>query len=192
MCPTFETRGTLAIAGVFKPGAVSTLERDADLSEVLEAFLASQIPNKATQRGYRRHLRHAFALMAVETLAEIQPVHLQSFRGYLLADGRGSATHAQCLIARSATRVIKEAADRAGIKKRITPHCLRHTFAFSSYLYCRNLMAVSKLLGHATISTTQRYVSHLDQLDLRNAIPAFLSGGKGPRVLPTVKKATKE
>lgn len=343
MCPTFETRGTLALAGVFKPGAVSTLERDADLSEVLEAFLTSQIPNKATQRGYRRHLRHAFALMAVETLAELQPVHLQSFRGYLLSDGRGSATHAQCLIAlrsfltwaaamdghtmrmdqvlyllkvpkvhvitpheimtdkeilafieaarvqgsrdlclvlvalgsgvrvaelvnlnvrdirndasggtmihvrqgkgskdrlipvrkevgkavdaylkatnrernahgplflaedraigskgefrlttRSATRVIKEAADRAGIKKRITPHCLRHTFAFSSYLYCRNLMAVSKLLGHATITTTQRYVSHLDQLELRNAIPAFLSGGKGPRVLPTVKKATKE
>lgn len=92
------------------------------------------------------------------------------------------------LTTRSATRVIKEAADRAGIRKRITPHALRHTFAFSCYLYCRDIMAVQKLLGHATVATTMRYLKHLDDLELRRAIPAFLSGGKGPRVLPSVKK----
>jgi hypothetical protein len=32
-----------------------------------------------------------------------------------------------------------------------------------------------------------RYVAHLDELDLRKAIPAGLVGGRGPRVLPSVK-----
>lgn len=64
----------------------------------------------------------------------------------------------------------------------------RHTFAFTSYMYCRNLVAIQKLLGHATIATTQRYVSHLDDLDLRKATPAGLVGGKGPRVSPQIKK----
>lgn len=32
-------------------------------------------------------------------------------------------------------------------------------------------------------------IAHLDQLELRRAIPAFLAGGKGPRVLPSTKKS---
>jgi integrase/recombinase XerD len=82
---------------------------------------------------------------------------------------------------------VKELADKADIRKRITPHALRHTFAFTTYLYCRNLVAVQKLLGHATIATTQRYVAHLDQLDLRKAIPASVVGGKAPAILPSLK-----
>lgn len=49
-------------------------------------------------------------------------------------------------------------------------------------------MAVSQELGHATITTTQRYVAHLDQLDLWKAIPAFLAGGHGPKVQPETRK----
>lgn len=106
---------------------------------------------------------------------------------FMAEDRSMSARENWRLTTRSAARIIKWCAERAGIRKRITPHALRHTFAFSSYIYCRNLVAVSKLLGHATIATTQRYVAHLDQLDLRKAIPAFLAGGKGPRVLPSSK-----
>lgn len=92
------------------------------------------------------------------------------------------------LTTKSASRIVKACAELAGIEKRISPHALRHTFAFSCYLYCRNLVAVSKLLGHSTINTTQRYVAHLDQLDLRKAIPAYLAGGKGPRQRPNDHK----
>lgn len=80
------------------------------------------------------------------------------------------------LSTKSASRIVRSAAEMAGITKRITPHALRHTFAFTTYLFCKNLVAVQKLLGHATIATTQRYVCHLDELDLRRAIPATLSG----------------
>lgn len=337
--PEITIQGNLAGQIEFNPGVVPSVDRETNILEIIESFLASQIPNKKTARGYRRHLTNAFESMAVERLSDLQALHLMTYRGALVADGRGSATHAQALIAlrsflvwcaalgghdmrseqflyllkvpkvtvitphetltqaeilrfldaakascprdhalalvalgsgvrvaelisldirdilddaeggttihvrqgkgskdrlipvrkevrkgiedylkrsgrqagdlgplflsedramhsrdttrlttKSASHIIKHLAEVAGIKKRISPHALRHTFAFSSYLYCRNLMAVSKLLGHSTIATTQRYVQHLDQLDLRKAIPAFLAGGKGPAVLPSIKK----
>jgi len=92
------------------------------------------------------------------------------------------------LSTKSASRIVKALAESAGIRKRISPHALRHTFAFTSYMYCRNLVAIQKLLGHATIATTQRYVAHLDDLDLRCATPASLVGGRGPKVSPQLKK----
>lgn len=94
------------------------------------------------------------------------------------------------LTTKSASRIVKATAEAAGIRKRISPHALRHTFAFTSYMYCRNLVAIQKLLGHATIATTQRYVAHLDDLDLRKATPAALVGCRGPRVSHQLKKNT--
>ena len=320
---------------MLEPCEVPSVDRDTAIESVIESFLGSAVTKKTTARGYRRHLLHAFGIMAVEKLSDLQPVLLMNFRRYLLADGRGAATHAQAIIAlrsfltwaaalrghdipmdqasyllkvpkvevikphetlsdkeipkflecakrlgkrdyalmmvalgsgvrvaelvaldirdirhdgadgtvihvrqgkggkdrmvpvrpevrkavedylaesmrkrgdagplflsedramgardswrlttKSASRIVKTCAEMAGIEKRISPHALRHTFAFSCYLYCRNIVAVSKLLGHSTINTTQRYVAHLDQLDLRKAIPAYLAGGKGPRQRP--------
>ena len=100
----------------------------------------------------------------------------------------GSRDHWR-LTTKSASRTVKTLAEIAGIRKRISPHALRHTFAFTSYMYCRNLVAIQKLLGHATISTTQRYVAHLDDLDLRKATPASLVGGRCHKV--SKKQSTK-
>jgi len=319
-------------------GAVPMVSPTAEIATVIEAFLTSQIPNKKTARGYRRHITAAMGVMCSERLADLQPVHLMNYRSELLADGRGTATHAQAIIAvrsfltwgaalrghdinmdqanyllkvpkthvitpheilsaeeilryldaakktsardyclaivalgsgvrvaelvaldirdfrtdasggttihvrqgkggkdrmipvrpevgkavdaylkasnrqrgdigplfqsedramgardswrlttKSAGRIVKALADLAGIKKRVSPHALRHTFAFTTYMYSRNLVAVQKLLGHSTIATTQRYVAHLDELDLRKACPPSLVGGRGPRVLPSLK-----
>lgn len=332
-------RETLETVPALLPGAVPMVSPDAAMPDVIEAFLTSQIPNKKTARGYRRHITAAMEMMGVEKFADLQPIHLMNYRSELMADTRGRATHAQALIAvrsflvwgsalrghelsmdqakyllkvpkvhvitpheilsaeeivrylkaaklsgprdlalvivalgsgvrvaelvaidikdirtdasggttihvrqgkgskdrlipvrkevaeaidaylkasfrkrgdggplflsedramgardswrlttKSAGRTVKALADQAGIRKRISPHALRHTFAFTTYMYCRNLVAVQKLLGHATIATTQRYVAHLDDLDLRKACPAALVGGRGPRVSPVLNR----
>lgn len=59
---------------------------------------------------------------------------------------------------------IKEIAAKAGIKKRITFHVARHTFATTlTLLNDVPLETVSKLLGHTEISTTQRYARVVEQ-----------------------------
>ncbi|MDX1492449.1 MAG: site-specific tyrosine recombinase XerD [Longimicrobiales bacterium] len=63
--------------------------------------------------------------------------------------------------------IVKKAAQRAGIEKKVSPHTLRHTFATHLVEGGADLAAVQELLGHADISTTQIY-THLDRAYLRD------------------------
>lgn len=58
----------------------------------------------------------------------------------------------------SIARQISNAADRAGIEKRVTSHCLRHSFATHSIESGVPIHFVQKLMGHASIETTERYL----------------------------------
>jgi len=49
----------------------------------------------------------------------------------------------------------------AGVKKHITPHCSRHTFAYHFYKHTKDIMALMTILNHKDISTTQRYLRGL-------------------------------
>lgn len=55
-------------------------------------------------------------------------------------------------------RQIKTAAQRAGIRKRITSHCLRHSFATHSLENGVPIHVVQKLMGHTDIRTTEGYL----------------------------------
>ena len=65
--------------------------------------------------------------------------------------------------------MIKNAAYDAGIKKTISPHTLRHSFATALLKGGADLRVIQALLGHEDIGTTEIY-THLETSDLRRAI----------------------
>ena len=65
--------------------------------------------------------------------------------------------------------IIKDLAKKAGIKKNISPHTFRHSFATHLIEGGADLRAVQEMLGHESITTTEIY-THLDRDYLREAI----------------------
>ncbi len=68
--------------------------------------------------------------------------------------------------------VIKECAAKIGLKKTISPHTFRHSFATHLIEGGADLRAVQEMLGHASITTTEIY-THLDRDYLRSTILQF-------------------
>ncbi|SFP80984.1 site-specific tyrosine recombinase XerD [Hymenobacter arizonensis] len=67
---------------------------------------------------------------------------------------------------------LKKLAEQAGLRKTISPHTLRHSFATHLIEGGADLRAVQEMLGHASITTTEIY-THLDRDYLRQVITEF-------------------
>ena len=68
--------------------------------------------------------------------------------------------------------IIKNLAESIGLKKNISPHTFRHSFATHLIEGGANLRAIQEMLGHESITTTEIY-THLDQRFLRDAILSY-------------------
>ncbi|MEN9973223.1 MAG: hypothetical protein RIS20_1570 [Bacteroidota bacterium] len=68
--------------------------------------------------------------------------------------------------------IIKNLAENIGLKKNISPHTFRHSFATHLIEGGANLRAIQEMLGHESITTTEIY-THLDQRFLRDAILSY-------------------
>lgn len=93
----------------------------------------------------------------------------------LFLNRRGAALSRQMIFI-----LLKELVREAGIKKTVSPHTFRHSFATHLVEGGADLRAVQEMLGHESITTTEIY-THLDRAYLRETLqkfhPAFQGNG---------------
>lgn len=68
--------------------------------------------------------------------------------------------------------IVKQTAEKAGIKKKISPHTFRHSFATHLLENGADLRSIQQMLGHESIITTEIYM-HLDRTHLKEVLEKF-------------------
>ena len=102
-------------------------------------------------------------------------VHVQANQGHedvLFLNNRGNKISRVMIF-----MIIKDLVKKAGIKKIVSPHTFRHSFATHLIEGGADLRAVQEMLGHESITTTEIY-THLDREFLRKTLEQFHPGFK--------------
>ncbi|MBR4535814.1 MAG: site-specific tyrosine recombinase XerD [Bacteroidales bacterium] len=110
------------------------------------------------------------AQKAVQLYLEGYRMHLKIKRGeedFVFLNRRGSRLSREMIF-----MMIKEMAAAAGIRKTISPHTFRHSFATHLVEGGADLRAVQEMLGHESITTTEIY-THLDREYVKNIIEQY-------------------
>lgn len=97
--------------------------------------------------------------VSIEILHYVNAINRRS--GYLFTRSDGKV-----LTPRNIQKIVKNAAQRAGIQKQITPHKLRHSFATHLLEGGTDIRIIQELLGHSNLQTTQIYTK-VSQQQLR-------------------------
>ena len=87
---------------------------------------------------------------------------------YVRFGGRLAETYHRKVAKRCGPSLLKELADICGIKKTLTTHVARHTFATFALANGVSIESVAKMLGHSSTRMTQHYAKVLDQTILRD------------------------
>ncbi|MCU0441756.1 MAG: site-specific tyrosine recombinase XerD [Bacteroidia bacterium] len=112
----------------------------------------------------------SMALQAISMYVEHVRVHIQPQTGshdIVFLNAKGKALTRVMIF-----YIVKQLAAKAGIRKKISPHTFRHSFATALVEAGADLRAVQQMLGHESITTTEIY-THLDRSYLKDIITQF-------------------
>jgi integrase/recombinase XerD len=161
----FRDRAMLEIAygaGLRVSEWISLSTRDVMLEDKLVRVFGKGSKERLVPLG-----RNAIGAVALY-LRELRPVlEKGEGKGTLFLNARGKP-----LSRMGAWKILRKYVDIAGIKKIVSPHTLRHSFATHLLEGGADLRAVQEMLGHSDISTTQIY-THVDREYLRSVHKQF-------------------
>lgn len=83
-------------------------------------------------------------------------------------------------------RSLGTALTKAGIKKKVRPYDIRHMYGTYMAKNGADIFAIKRLMGHSSITTTERYLHHAEQLQ-KEAIaklPSLVKGGRKSDLVP--------
>lgn len=130
-----------------------------------------------TDIDFERQTIKVFGKGSKERLIPANPIVLDALRGWL--EMRSAAVGERAVFVnrfgrritgRSVERIVDDYVVRAGLRRpEVSPHKLRHTFATLLHLRDVDLVEIQRLMGHATIVSTQIY-THTNAERLRSAV----------------------
>lgn len=127
---------------------------------------------KVTGKGNKQRFvpigRHSqkYILIYINEIRDQFPV-LKEFQDTLFLNRRGRQLTRAMIFT-----IVKQLTEKSGIKKKISPHTFRHSFATHLLENGADLRAIQLMLGHESITTTEIYM-HVDNSHLRDVIKKY-------------------
>ncbi len=146
-----------------------------------------------------RHDRQAYLHVRgkgdVERLVPIAPALLRRLERYIerirpkvagnttlfLSLRRGLSGDYERLTRSGLLKLVRDAGERAAIKKRVHTHLLRHSFVTNALRAGMNPLIVAKIAGHSSLRMIDQVYSHLDTSDSYDAMLRMLNNPDGKR-----------
>ncbi len=138
----------------------------------LQSLNREQFNGLPTIRVIGKRDREREVFFRGETLALIGEFIGEKNDGPLLVNSQGKRLSLQ-----SITKHVHQLAKKAGIKKHITPHIFRHSFASQLLAGGASLYLIQKLLGHRSINSTLIYTHSNSEDDRKAYEKALMKGG---------------
>jgi site-specific recombinase XerD len=133
------------------------------VSEVVRLRIEDVDPERGMLRVRRgKGAKDRYTLLSARALTVLR-IYLAAFptKAWLFPGARPEHHYS----ARAVQKIVRRAAERAGLDKRVTPHTLRHSFATHLLESGTDIRYIQELLGHTSSRTTQIY-THVSRTHL--------------------------